>query len=1037
MKKRIISCLSLTALVGVGLSIPLISHKESSNEAEAYDPAGSLPSTIILNDNTPTEIRNYYSSLNSLSESERSGDNLLKNLKTILKNNQQYFVYDDSSSIWKIYEIADRDWDKSPASSTTYGTYDATTNTLKNYQYGSNSNPKNDPYVHALYVNRNVENQTKAWGDHTQTNWGINREHVWPKAEGFEDDSSDPISTFGGARGDPMHLMAGNGYANNIHSNYFYGYVNKSKSYTDCGNSYSFTSGNLLGSSLTVGGSTNIFEPQDSDKGDIARAIFYMVARYNYLSGSDSDGINRNNPNLALSQSLSDWSQSAFTSTTTRKGYMGIMTDLLAWHKADPVDEFEIHRNNLLFNNYTKNRNPFIDFPEWADYIWGTTVYNGRNYVSYNSNPTGYASPLSDTINGYNQNSDIKSVTVSPSALQLDLSGTKTGNLTATVTVINDASKVVTWTSSNANVATVNNGVVTAVGKGTCTIYATSVVDHTKMGSSDIAVIDSSQEETTVSVNIGEYAVANSWTNATKYTSVLLDSKATASVSTGGGNTGKYYESGSDWRFYQSENAALTISVPEGYELESVTFTFDVVNTGQLNDPNGNAVATGQSVSVSGTSATFTVGNSESASNGQIKFKSISVTYYQASAAEPELLWNSPYIDVYSGAVLTASDADSWNVIYKDEYSHLTPLSSSQFTVLLDNSSISLPYTWKAEDDDKTLCVSYNDIKSEITNVAITQTLRDINKTTYSENESSLVFTEKYATGGATTDDSKTWAVTSDAAESVFDETKGIHYGTSGKAVSYVQLSSSSYTSGKISKVVVNGSGAYGVSGTISVTIGGVQFGTNQTFNNVATEYTFTGEADAGQIVVRLFKAESATGAIYCKSIVVTSLTSSGEQNIANNDSYKESQRAVVKFAKAFNSALGATNSCTTGLSSAWEAATSAWNTFLSEIEDLGTSEEAYAKDLIKYATAKWTKNTDNDYSYCLERALATYDKCVSVHGMTAFMNYVRETGRVINNTNTYSIDETSDMTLIITIISAASISAFLLLVCLKKKRNR
>ena len=382
---------SLTAGILLGVS------KNNQKEVSGYS-VSELPTTIDLNDTSAANIRSYYSSLNNLSTSERQGNNLLKNLKTILKNGQKYYSYDVDNGlpIWQMYEITDRDWAMSPASSTSYGTYNSSTNKITNYSYGNNSNSKNNPYIHSLYTNRNVTNEARAWGDHTQTNWGLNREHVWPKAEGFEEEAA------GGARGDPMHLMAGNGYANNIHSNYFYGYVDTSSSYTDCGSKYSYTSGNLLGRSKTVGGSTNVFEPQDSDKGDIARAIFYMVARYNYLSGSDSDGIDSDNPNLALTQNLSDWSMNSFNSTTTTKGYMGIMTDLLAWHHADPVDQYEIHRNNLLYTNYTNNRNPFIDFPEWADFIWGKATYIGSTYQSYSSTPTGYATPSTDTINGYN-----------------------------------------------------------------------------------------------------------------------------------------------------------------------------------------------------------------------------------------------------------------------------------------------------------------------------------------------------------------------------------------------------------------------------------------------------------------------------------------------------------------------------------------------------------------------------------------------------------------------------------------------------------
>ena len=75
-------------------------------------------------------------------------------------------------------------------------------------------------------------------------------------------------------------------------------------------------------------------------------------------------------------------------------GKLGILRDLLEWNKIDPPDEWEIHRNNLCYNNYTHNRNPFIDFPQWADYIWGT-YENG----TYSASPTGAANPQTDSVN--------------------------------------------------------------------------------------------------------------------------------------------------------------------------------------------------------------------------------------------------------------------------------------------------------------------------------------------------------------------------------------------------------------------------------------------------------------------------------------------------------------------------------------------------------------------------------------------------------------------------------------------------------------
>ena len=470
MKRRIVFGFSLTAVMTATLFVAIFSNtSKNAKKVEGYSALNSLPTTIDLTPTSASTIRSYYSSLNNLSDSERQGTNLLKNLKDILKNGQKYLNYDSGNTVWQLYEISDRDWDKSPAESITNGTYNSTTKKITGYTYGtSTSNKGSNPYVHALYVNRNVDNQVRAWDDHQQTQWGINREHVWAKAEGFDEGSG------GGARGDPFHLMAGNGYANNIHSNYYFGYVKTSSSYTNCGTKYSNLSGNLSGTSKTLNTGT-VFEPQDCDKGDIARAIFYMAARYNYLSGSDSDGIDSNNPNLALTQSISDWSKTAYESSTTRAGKMGVLTDLLAWHHADPVDEFEIRRNNILYTNYTKNRNPFIDFPEWVDFIWGTAVYNGTTYKSYSSTPTGYATPSSDTINGYNSSSSVSVADVSLNESSATLTVGDTLQLTATVSPSNATNKNVTWSSSNTTYATVSNsGLVTAKKAGSATITVTT-----------------------------------------------------------------------------------------------------------------------------------------------------------------------------------------------------------------------------------------------------------------------------------------------------------------------------------------------------------------------------------------------------------------------------------------------------------------------------------------------------------------------------------------------------------------------------------
>ena len=362
-----IAVFSLGLSLLCGVSLP----KEAPKVVEAA--ASSLPtSNIKLKDTTEENIRGYYSALNDLAPAERTGDKLLENLKPILKAGMLYYSY---ANVWKIYEITDRDWTLSPAENDTYNgtTYNAETETYTTYKYGeSSSNPGNDPYVHTLYRDRNnPDARIKEWGNHNGEN-ATNREHVWCQSRGFKGhDGSD--AAYGPAGTDVHHLISGDCKVNTDHHNDKpYGNVDKTKTYKDAGTVFSWLAGNLAGRPIKTSSNdqvTEVFEPRDEDKGDIARACFYMVARYNNLAG-ETGVISDYEPNLALAD-YATGSGAAEYSTDTQPVYMGIMSDLLEWNKLDPVDYYEIHRNNLIYENYQHNRNPFIDFPQWADYIWG------------------------------------------------------------------------------------------------------------------------------------------------------------------------------------------------------------------------------------------------------------------------------------------------------------------------------------------------------------------------------------------------------------------------------------------------------------------------------------------------------------------------------------------------------------------------------------------------------------------------------------------------------------------------------------------
>ncbi|MDT0447051.1 endonuclease I family protein [Streptomyces johnsoniae] len=155
-----------------------------------------------------------------------------------------------------------------------------------------------------------------------------NREHVWPQSHG-------DFGTSAGPGTDVHHLRPTDVQVNSLRGN---------KDFDDGGSPVSRAPGNY-----TDGDS---WEARNEDKGDIARMIFYMAVRY-----EGNDGF----ADLELDNDTSNGGTP----------YMGRLDTLLAWHAQDPPSAFEERRNELIFEDYQGNRNPFIDHPEWAEDIWG------------------------------------------------------------------------------------------------------------------------------------------------------------------------------------------------------------------------------------------------------------------------------------------------------------------------------------------------------------------------------------------------------------------------------------------------------------------------------------------------------------------------------------------------------------------------------------------------------------------------------------------------------------------------------------------
>ena len=131
-------------------------------------------------------------------------------------------------------------------------------------------------------------------------------------------------------------------------------------------------------------------------------------------------------------------------------------------------------------------------------------------------------------------------------------------------------------------------------------------------------------------VVIADYAAANSWTDATVASTLNYDAAtkfeitAATPASSHGQNTGKYYASNQTWRFYQNENPTITVTSTK--TIASVTFEYAVKNTGILTI-NGTNCASGTSFAVNGNTFTLSVGQTGSATNGNVQITKIIITY--------------------------------------------------------------------------------------------------------------------------------------------------------------------------------------------------------------------------------------------------------------------------------------------------------------------------------------------------------------------------------------------------------------------------
>lgn len=177
---------------------------------------------------------------------------------------------------------------------------------------------------------------------------GYNREHAVPQST-FN--SNYPMYS------DLHFVIPTDARINQLRNNYPYGIGNSTVHYT-------FTNTSKIANSAipNFAYTNRVYEPIDEFKGDIARMLLYFAVRYEEKLPSFNYSTNIN-PAL---------DRSAFDGTAERAFDPAYISMLIQWHIQDPVSQREINRNNSIYS-IQKNRNPFIDHPEWVNSIWVQT----------------------------------------------------------------------------------------------------------------------------------------------------------------------------------------------------------------------------------------------------------------------------------------------------------------------------------------------------------------------------------------------------------------------------------------------------------------------------------------------------------------------------------------------------------------------------------------------------------------------------------------------------------------------------------------
>lgn len=247
--------------------------------------------------------------------------------------------------------------------------------------------------------------------------WDVfSREHTFPHSWMPTNPADDPIQR--DEYSDQHHLFPTHqNNANSVRSNHPLGDVTNITS----------TFGEAKFGTNSAG--NTVYEPRDEHKGDAARAILYMMVRYDDIDGYGW-GLNWVNANSGVAPQD-----------------LGL---LIQWHEQDPPDQWEIERNDYI-QSIQGNRNPFIDHPEYINYIDFYVVEYVSNSLFFSEYIEG--SGDNKVLEIFNKTGELIDLSAENYEIQIFSNGNNSPNYTISLSGIINHEDVVVIANSNADPA--------------------------------------------------------------------------------------------------------------------------------------------------------------------------------------------------------------------------------------------------------------------------------------------------------------------------------------------------------------------------------------------------------------------------------------------------------------------------------------------------------------------------------------------------------------------------------------------------------